>query len=100
MVRGVKGYSWLYWRDGSRQLMAYTLKHYADRVSPTQYIRVHQNCLINRSFVVRLQLTHEGPQIELLNGERISVSRRRWVLVKQLLMPGDKSTLLPPSPLA
>lgn len=84
MIRGAKGYSWLYWRDGSRQIMAYTIKHYESRLPVNQYVRVHQNCMVNRDFVQKAQLTHKGPQLNLLSGEKVIVSRRRWVAVKQV----------------
>ena len=87
MIRGVKGYSWLYWRDGSRQIMAYTLKYYELRLPMSQFIRVHQNSMVNRDFVQKAQLTHKGPQLNLSTGEKISVSRRRWVSVKRTLNP-------------
>jgi DNA-binding LytR/AlgR family response regulator len=85
MIRGAKGYSWLHWRDGHAQIMAYTLKRYERRLPAGQYIRVHQNCLVNRDFVQKVQLSHKGPQIHLSTGERIVVSRRRWMVVKRAL---------------
>jgi hypothetical protein len=86
MIRGAKGYSWLHWGDGSCQIMAYTLKRYEQRLPASQYVRVHQNCLINRDFVQKIQLTHKGPQLYLSTGERIMVSRRRWMTVKRALL--------------
>ncbi|TAE31475.1 MAG: LytTR family transcriptional regulator [Cytophagales bacterium] len=82
MIRGARGYSWLYWRDGSKQLMAYTLKHYESILPANQYVRVHQNCVVNQAFVQKIQLTHRGPQLSLSSGETIAISRRRWMTVK------------------
>lgn len=85
MIKGVRGYSWLYWSDGSKQMMAYTIKHYADQLPVNDFIRVHQNCVINRRFVQKTQLTHKGPLLRLATGTEIIVSRRRWAMVKKEL---------------
>lgn len=67
--------------------MAYTLKHYELKLPTTQYIRVHQNCMVNRDFIQKIQLTHKGPHLNLSTGEKIVISRRRWVGVKRTLQP-------------
>lgn len=85
MIKGVRGYSWLYWSDGTKQMMAYTMKHYVSQLPMDDFIRVHQNCLINRAFVQKTQLTHRGPIVRLSTGIEIAISRRRWSLVKKEL---------------
>lgn len=85
MIRGDNGYSWLYWKDGSRHITAYPVKHYESKLPLSQYIRVHQNSIVNRDFIQKVQLTHKGPQLYLSTGEKLSVSRRRWLFVKQTL---------------
>ena len=87
MIKGTRGYSWLYWRDGGKELMAYTIKHYAAQLPVVDFIRVHQNCVINRHFVQTLRLTHRGPLLRLATGTEISISRRRWSMVKRVLQP-------------
>ncbi|GAB4049524.1 LytR/AlgR family response regulator transcription factor [Spirosoma foliorum] len=91
MIKGVRGYSWLYWSDGTKQMMAYTIKHYASQLPIENFIRVHQNCVINRNYVQKTQLTHRGPLLRLATGAEIVISRRRWSMVKkelQHLQPG------------
>jgi DNA-binding LytR/AlgR family response regulator len=85
MIRGARGYSWLQWKDGQKQIMAYTLKHYIDQLPEHDFIRVHQNCVINRHFVHKIQLTHRGPMLRLTTGDEVMISRRRWTLVKKEL---------------
>ncbi|MFD2934955.1 LytR/AlgR family response regulator transcription factor [Spirosoma flavum] len=85
MIKGVRGYSCLYWSDGSKQMMAYTIKHYADQLPTNDFLRVHQNCVINRKFVQKAQLTHRGPLLRLATGTEIIISRRRWTMVKKEL---------------
>lgn len=85
MIKGVRGYSWLYWSNGTKQMMAYTIKHYADLLPTNDFIRVHQNCVINRNFVQKTQLTHRGPLLRLASGAEIMISRRRWTMVKKQL---------------
>ncbi|TAE24974.1 MAG: LytTR family transcriptional regulator [Cytophagales bacterium] len=85
MVRGDNGYSWLYWKDGSRHIAAYPVKHYESKLPESQYIRVHQNSIVNLDFIQKLHLTHKGPQISLTTGDKLPVSRRRWGFVKENL---------------
>jgi DNA-binding LytR/AlgR family response regulator len=85
MIRGDNGYSWLYWRDGSRHITAYPVKHYESKLPLDEYIRVHQNSIVNREFIKKVHLTHKGPQLCLSTGERLTVSRRRWLFVKRTL---------------
>ena len=85
MIKGVRGYSWLYWNDGTKQLMAYTMKHYVSQLPMNDFIRVHQNCVINRAFVQKTQLTHRGPLLRLSTGLDVAISRRRWSQVKKEL---------------
>lgn len=86
MIRGAKGYCWLFWRDGSQYIMAYPLKHYESMLPLSQYIRIHQNSMVNMDFVEKVQLTHKGPQLSLDTGQKLSISRRRWTSVKQTLL--------------
>jgi len=90
MIKGIRGYSWLYWNDGTRQMMAYTLKHYVNQLPMNAFIRVHQNCVINRDFVQKTQLTHRGPLLRLSTGVDIAISRRRWSIVKKELQDFSK----------
>ena len=85
MIRGVRGYSCFLWKDSSQQIMAYTIKHYSDLLPEDDFIRVHQNCIINRHFVQKVQLTHRGPLLRLTTGDEITISRRRWSMVKKEL---------------
>lgn len=87
MIKGVRGYSWLYWSDGTKQMMAYTMKHYVSQLPIHNFIRVHQNCLINRAFVQKAQLTHRGPIVRLSTGIEMAISRRRWSSVKKEFQP-------------
>jgi hypothetical protein len=85
MIQGDKGYCWLYWRDGSRHITAYPLKHYEDKLPVSQYVRIHQTNLVNIDFIRKVQLTHKGPQLILSNGAKLTISRRRWIAVKRQL---------------
>ncbi|QJD80304.1 LytR/AlgR family response regulator transcription factor [Spirosoma rhododendri] len=85
MIKGERGYSWLYWSDGSKQIMAYTIKHYADRLPENDFLRVHQNHVVNQKFVRKTLLTHRGPVLRMACGAEIIVSRRRWTMVKKAL---------------
>lgn len=86
MIKGARGYSWLHWANGSKQMMAYTIKYYADKLPEDDFIRVHQNCIVNRSLIHKTLNTHRGPFIRLVSGDEIIISRRRWMTLKHELI--------------
>ncbi|WP_461148964.1 LytTR family transcriptional regulator DNA-binding domain-containing protein [Spirosoma pulveris] len=86
LIKGVRGYSWLQWADGSRQMMAYTIKYYVNKLPDSDFIRVHQNCIINRNLIQKILITHRGPFVRLTNGDEIVISRRRWMVIKRDLL--------------
>ncbi|SOD90003.1 LytTR family DNA-binding domain-containing protein [Spirosoma fluviale] len=86
LIKGVRGYSWLQWADGSRQMMAYTIKYYVNKLPDSDFIRVHQNCIVNRNLIQKILITHRGPFVRLTNGDEIVISRRRWMVIKRDLL--------------
>ena len=90
---GANNYSWLYFRNGEKKLLAKPIS-YMESVLP-DFLRVHKTALINPSYVKNL---HQPPrqkmagQIELQNGEVFPVSRRRWLQVAEALYGHLSST--------
>lgn len=60
----------------------------ADRLAPLGFVRVHRSELINLRFlraVVRQRRMREGLVVELMDGQRVSVSRRYAARLRQAL---------------
>lgn len=85
-LQAVANYSWLNWVDGRRMLMPRTLKYYSPKLPTELFIRLHRNCVVNRSFVERLERTETGGLVHLTTGETLPVSRRRWSMVRRQLI--------------
>jgi CheY-like chemotaxis protein len=79
---GANNYSWIYFRDGEKKLLAKPISFLEDKLP--SFIRVHKTILINPDYV---QSLHEPPrkkmggQVQLDSGEIFPVSRRRWSTV-------------------
>jgi len=75
-----RNYTLIFFADGSKTLMAHTLAFYKTALPPC-FVRVHKSHHINteyvKSFGCRLR-----SEVELINGKRIPVARRRWSAIK------------------
>lgn len=72
-LEGDKNYTWIKTPD-AKHLVAKTLKEYEDILDPSLFFRCHQSHIINRLFVKKI-LNSKPDQIELTNGQLISLSR-------------------------
>ncbi|MBD2754334.1 response regulator transcription factor [Spirosoma validum] len=83
---GANNYSWLYFRNGEKRLLAKPISYLETKLP--DFIRVHKTILINPSYVKSL---HQPPrqkmagEIRLDSGEVFPVSRRRWQQVAEFL---------------
>jgi DNA-binding LytR/AlgR family response regulator len=79
-------YTWLNWVDGSRTLVAYTLKRVWAKLPPGCFLRLHRHYLVNHQFVERLgSSSARGYQVYLLTGVCLPVSSRQWGLLRKQL---------------
>jgi two-component system LytT family response regulator len=62
--------------DGTAHLVSRTLKEYESLLPKPLFQRVHQSHLINLKFV-KLYIKGKSGQIEMINGEKLPVSRER-----------------------
>jgi two-component system, LytTR family, response regulator len=82
-LEGVGNYTSCVFADGSVLLVALTLRRLADRIPAGAFVRAHRKHLVNRAFVVRIR--HDDPVVQLVNGERLEIARRRfWQLRREL----------------
>jgi two-component system, LytTR family, response regulator len=79
-LEACSNYTWLYQQDGSRQLLSRTLAYY-ESVLPEHFLRVHRSHFINLNYLTSLTL-RENTEIELMDGKKIPIARRRWQTLK------------------
>ncbi|KAB7728618.1 LytTR family transcriptional regulator [Rudanella paleaurantiibacter] len=72
---GVGNYTRCYFRDGSKILVARSLKVLSGRLPDGAFVRVHRKHLLNVQFIRSLSVAF--CQVIMSNGEQIPVARRR-----------------------
>ncbi len=78
-VQAVSNYSRIYFADGKIVTVAKVLRWFQDELPDNLFARVHRSHLVNRMFVEKINRTQSG-NLVLLNGESISISRRKRML--------------------
>jgi len=82
--RADKNYTWVYLKDGTKLLIAKTLKEYVDLLEDMNFVRVHQSHLIN-ALEVKKYSRRDGGYVVLSDGERVPVARNRKEVLQQAL---------------
>ncbi|MGR3810455.1 LytR/AlgR family response regulator transcription factor [Jiulongibacter sp. NS-SX5] len=85
-LEGKKNYTFVY-TENQAFLSSKTLKTYEMQLSSSEFIRTHKSHLINKSFVRKTYFYAGTGTVELQNGDKVDVSRRRVSEVKKLLSP-------------
>ncbi|GHB83418.1 LytR/AlgR family response regulator transcription factor [Persicitalea jodogahamensis] len=79
---GKRNYTVFSLTDGTQFLSSRSLGIY-ETIFPESFLRIHKSCIINRDFLQNLK---DDEHIAVLtDGSEVSVSRRRWAEVKQIL---------------
>ncbi|GAB3959685.1 hypothetical protein GCM10028805_56260 [Spirosoma harenae] len=85
---GANNYCWLHFRNGEKKLLAKPISYLEEQLP--DFVRVHKTVLVNPTSVTSL---HQPPrkkmagEVRLTSGECFPVSRRRWSLVVESLLP-------------
>lgn len=67
-------YTIFHFKDGRREMHAYTLKKYENDFSQTKaFFRIHRRYLVNRKFIA----SHNKSEVFLTSGKRLPLARRR-----------------------
>ncbi len=74
-------YTCVYFHDGSFLMLTKTLKHYASKLEPNGFIRIHKTHLVNLKYI-RSYVKGKHPYVSLKDGSQVEVSLRK----KQLLV--------------
>jgi len=78
-VQAVSNYSRIYFADGKVITVAKVLHWFQDELPVDMFARVHRSHLVNRMFVEKINKAQSG-NLVLLNGESITISRRKRML--------------------
>ncbi len=78
-VQAVSNYSRIYFADGKIITVAKVLHWFQDELPIDMFARVHRSHLVNRMFVEKINKAQSG-NLVLLNGESITISRRKRML--------------------
>lgn len=78
-VQAVSNYSRIYFADGRVITVAKVLHWFQDELPVDMFARVHRSHLVNRMFVEKINKAQSG-NLVLLNGESITISRRKRML--------------------
>lgn len=68
-------YSWIYYNDGSKVLIAKTLKMLEVFLTPCTFIRIHNKYLVNRKSISLF--SRVDYEIKLHNDKKLPVAKRR-----------------------
>lgn len=77
-------YTCVYFHDGSFLMLTKTLKHYASKLEPHGFIRIHKTHLVNLKYI-RTYVKGKSPYVSLKDGSQVEVSlRKKQLLVEKL----------------
>ena len=75
-LKGEDNYTRFQLEDGSSKLVSRTLKEFEELLAPVGFIRIHKSSVINPRWIKSYRFENTG-QVEMMNGERLEVARRR-----------------------
>lgn len=83
---GKSNYTQIYFRNGKRLLVCYTLKHFEALLADYQgYIRTHKSFLVNLQLVKNVEWHAAEPFMTLSNNDRVAIARRKRGVVRKRL---------------
>lgn len=75
-VQSISNYSKLFFQNGRTLVVAKVLRWFEERLSAHKFVRIHRTHLVNSGCVRGFQ-GNNTVEIELTNGERFTVARRK-----------------------
>ena len=83
-VQSISNYSKLFFKNGKTLVVAKVLRWFEERLATHQFVRIHRTHLVNRS-CLRTYNNSNTVEIELTNGEKFTVARRKRNLFLQFV---------------
>ena len=78
-------YTIFHLNDGKKIVSSFTLKKYATDSRMAGFLRVHKSFLLNPDSIVNCEQEGRKTTIELRNGQKVQVSRRKIGLVQSFI---------------
>lgn len=69
-------YTKVYVKNATPKLVAKTLKHFEDQLSPQSFVRIHKSQLVNLEHIVTFNSRHAS-YVKMIDGRKLEVSRRK-----------------------
>jgi two-component system, LytTR family, response regulator len=83
-VESKSNYCKIFFADNSHPLtVSKTLRLVAQHLPADMFLRTHRTHLVNKNFIAKIFLSRQ--HVELLNGEKINISRRRKLFVYKMI---------------
>lgn len=79
-IQAISNYSKLFFSDSKTLVVAKVLKWFEEKLGNHDFLRIHRTHLVNKHFIHQYS---NGGSIQLRNGERLEVSKRRKALFLQ-----------------
>lgn len=76
-LEGEGNYTLFHFADGTRLMVSLTLKKMESRLSPGLFARPHKKNIVNLLYLEEQSLNRHQHTVQLANGDRIEVSRRK-----------------------
>ena len=83
-VQSISNYSKLFFKNGKTLVVAKVLRWFEERLAAHQFVRIHRTHLVNSS-CLRTYNNSNTVEIELTNGEKFTVARRKRNLFLQFV---------------
>src|SRR5258705_11729777 len=83
-IQSISNYSKLFFRDGRTLVVAKLLRWFEQQLQARDFVRVHRTHLVNRDYICQYRADKGGSKLELTNGEKVDVSRRKAGFLKLL----------------
>jgi DNA-binding LytR/AlgR family response regulator len=76
LLKGISNYTEFYLSNGKREISSFTLKHH-QQAGFSHFIRVSKSHLLNPKYIKEIHSVGLEKEVELRDGDRVKVSRRR-----------------------
>jgi len=70
-------YTYLFFKNGRKEISAYTLKVYEDLFDEEEFVKIDRSNLVRKDFISRIIKKDNVHIVELINSTEIQIPRRR-----------------------
>lgn len=82
---GNSNYTTIFYNDGTHYLAGYTLGFFEKKYAfSPDFLRIHKSTIINKKYVQFIETENKNGFVQLTNGKRFEVSRRRVPVLEKV----------------